>query len=241
MTANAAHQTDPLARLGQQIVAAAEVRWHRRRRRRTVLTVGATTLALSGAIGVAALQDDIVGPTLPALEPLFAQYENERIDMQVDEGLDKTWRTTVYRNVSAGLCFAAPTTTVRTARVQCGSANVTAEELRSVPVNSTLATIVQSGDGVDTVLVTGIARPDVERVGFPSQNGETVERAIDGKTLHVPIHLDQPDGDMLTVRPFAVLATAPAGSKTMPMVVHSNAGGGYVAKVRVEPAAEATP
>lgn len=237
MTANAAHHTDPLARLGQQIVGAAEVRWHRRRRRRTVLAVSTATLALSGALGVAALQDDILIPSPPADPQFFRQYEDARVDLQVAEGLDKTWRTTVYGNVSAGLCFAAPTTTMRTARVQCGSANVTAEELQSVPVNSTLATIVQSDGGADTVLVTGIARPDVERVGFPSPNGETVERAIDGKTLDVPIHLDEPDGDMLTVRPFAVLATAPIGAKTMPMVVHTDDGGGMVTEVRVEPAA----
>ena len=90
MTANAAHQTDPLARLGRQIVAAAEVRVHRRRRRRTMLTVSATTLALSGAIGVAALQTDIVGPPLPACMSHFAQYVTARIDLNVREGLDKT-------------------------------------------------------------------------------------------------------------------------------------------------------
>jgi len=227
---------DPLARLGRQLVSAAELRAVRRRRRRTVLAVSTTTLALSGAIGVAAIQIDIVGPTSPPQAPLFAPDGSARINLQVGAN-DETWTTIVYRNVSAGICITAPTNAMRTDQVGCGSANITAEELAAAPVTSTRARTVGTGGSVDTVIVFGLARPDVERVDFPGADGERIERSIDGETLDVPIHLAEPDGYMLTVRPFAVLATVEPGAKTMPMIVHTSDGGGFVAEVRVEPAA----
>ncbi len=234
MTANAAHQTDPLARLGRQLISAAQVRTVRRRRRRTALSVSAATLALSCAIGVAALQTDVVVTVPPTHVRLFGQYRDARVNLRLVEN-DTTWRLVVYRTLAAGICIAAPTRTTRSLQMGCSSASLAAD-FDTSPLGTANAIHVTGAADRNTVIVYGIARPDVERLGVPSPSGETVERTIGGETLDVPMQQSEPHGDILTVRPFAVFGTAPPGAKWIPVMAYTSGGGGSVVNVRVQPA-----
>lgn len=237
MTASAGHQIDPLARLGRQLVVAAEHRLLRRRRRRTVATVSAATLALGGVVGVGAIEPDVVGPIAPQAR-FWAPHGSDRVDLSVSIGGGDQWRLAVYRGQNGILCVTAPTNRARASSGGCGAASVAAEELVSAPLTLTMAAVVQRGaDGDDEVIVYGAARSDVERLGWTSADGTPSTAPLDGDTLDVPIRdaAGQETGNLLTVRPFAVLATAPAGASTMTLTVHTR-DGDEPYEVRVQPA-----
>lgn len=226
MTAQA-REMDPLARLGRQIVVAAERRAVRRHRRRVALVVSTATLALGVVAGVGALQTDYVGPIPSPAFPEFRQYANARIDLQVREGLDTTWRVTVYRSLKGGICTASPTDTTVAPQVICRSAFITAGELKTDPLEPHAGVILQSNPDGDAVLVSGLAREDVESIVLQPVSGADVERPIEGSLLEVPIvdlRTDKLTDETLKVRPFAVMFTLPTGSKEMHLLVHTSDG-----------------
>lgn len=240
MTANAGHQIDPLARLGRQLVVAAEHRLQRRRRRRTALTVSAATLALGGAVGVAAIETDVLVTPIPMQAPGFAQHGSDRVDLTVSGSLNEPWKVAIYRSVNAGLCITAPTAGMRSPGLGCSATSVTAEELDHSPVTSTSGTIVQrAADDENDVIVTGLARTDVESVSFEA-SGASPATKLEGTTLSAPI-LDaagHETKDLLTVRPFAVLTTAPTGATSLTLIAHTSNGDEPPYTVRVQKSQE---
>jgi hypothetical protein len=91
------------------------------------------------------------------------------------------------------------------------------------------------------VLVTGLARTDVDRVAIAAGNGVSADRPIAGETLGIPtaIHPEvgnEPSHDgQLDVRPFALTVRAPIGATSLSITAHTAGDDEASQRVPIDP------
>lgn len=132
------------------------------------------------------------------------------VALTTHDGLAEPWRMLVYRSIEDAMCMALAPRDQRAKQVGCGSPYVTAQELRTVPINTVSATAVDGGSHASMLVVAGLAAPNVRTVRV--LDGAARRRpaaSLTGPTLRVPFQpgqtLRSTDGattNAVEVRPF---------------------------------------
>ncbi len=212
-------QSDPLAKVGRQLIAAAERRLARRRRRARATGAGVALAAVAALVlaGVALLGGGSGSGGGGA--------GRDGAELTVSRGLDRAWTFAVYPTARASLCVTrAPRG--GTAGVTCESASLAATELH----DQAAAALDATGAGPGRAFVSGLVDADATAISVQPAGAPARATPVPTRTLALPAS----GGAALRARPFAAAVVLPAGSRTLRVTVRDAHGGVHSLRLAVD-------
>jgi hypothetical protein len=145
----------------------------------------------------------------------------------------------VYRSVENQTCMAAAPMGRRTKQIGCGGPYVTAEELLALPITTVNAVRVPSDARGSTIVISGLADPQVDRIRVPNRNDHAWSSILDSPSLRIPFPLDVtlrssrgPPRSAVEIKPFLIAVRDP-GTSTISILAHTLDGRRYRYRARV--------